>query len=156
MDERRRIRSIAIFMQNVMKTDHCWFWRGATRKADRYGISAIRGQSQLAHRTAWLLMRGPIPASLVVRHSCDNRRCVNPNHLLLGTVLDNVTDAWERNRYPSRGGEANGRAKLTPEKVASIRADTTSSNADLARLHQVSDVAISLARTGKTWKTVNG
>jgi hypothetical protein len=153
MTDQQRQRRLHIFMFSVRKTDHCWFWKGSTR-ADGYGAARVRGMSQLAHRCAWLLMRGPIPKGLVVRHRCDNRRCVNPNHLQLGTVLQNVRDAWERDRYPGRGGLANGRAKLTPEKVLEIRADTTSTDAALAELHGVSDVAIRYARSGKTWAHV--
>jgi len=150
MTERERMRRLQLFMASVRKTGYCWFWSGAVNKAG-YGTCGIGGKSKLAHRSGWALMRGPIPAGMLLLHECDNPRCVNPNHLRVGTVLDNVRDAWDRNRYPSRKGTANGRAKLTLRQVVEIRADTTSTNVELSRKYGVTDVAIGYARSGKTW-----
>ena len=150
MNERERLRKISIFMLNVIKTDHCWFWKGSVRP-DGYGSSGIRGVTQTAHRTAWILMRGPIAAGLVVCHTCDNRRCVNPAHLYIGTVMQNVRDAWNRDRYPARTGTRNGHAKLTEGDVLMMRADRETSHAEYARRFAITREAIRYARIGRTW-----
>ena len=55
-----------------------------------------------AHRVAWMLVHGPIPEGLYVLHTCDNRKCVNPYHLYLGTQADNMLDMVQRNRHPGK------------------------------------------------------
>lgn len=76
----------------------CWNWTGALSAG--YGILA-RGWKKSpykAHRLAYELFVGPIPDGHVVRHACDNPRCINPAHLITGTQRDNVLDAVARNR----------------------------------------------------------
>jgi hypothetical protein len=70
-----------------------------------------------AHRVSYEMYVGPIPAGMLIRHNCDNRKCVNPDHLLPGTCKDNTQDMLARNRQPDmRGkhvGEESGTSKLT-------------------------------------------
>jgi uncharacterized protein (DUF433 family) len=77
--------------------DDCWPW-AARRGPQGYGAFRIDGKDRRAHRVAYQLSRGPIPDGLLVRHTCDNPPCCNPNHLLLGTHADNVADRRERKR----------------------------------------------------------
>lgn len=85
----------------------CWEWLGA-RQVTGHGLVAVNRTTTTAHRVSWTLHRGPIPDGLVVRHRCDNPPCVNPEHLELGTRLDNVrdavarSDAWRNSRGRSR------------------------------------------------------
>lgn len=110
----------------------CWEWRKHT---DRYGIIRVAGKSKKAHRVSWEAFNGPIPDGLNVLHKCDNTRCINPDHLFLGTQADNVADCKAKGRLvppvcppekKARGdangmrrhpdslrGEKNGRSKLT-------------------------------------------
>lgn len=76
----------------------CWLWTGSTSKG--YGQLSTWGgeQNYKAHRLAWELMNGPVPDGLVVRHKCDNPRCVNPSHLEVGTQKDNSMDTSRRGR----------------------------------------------------------
>ncbi len=75
----------------------------------------------LAHRFSWELHNGPIPKGFCVLHRCDNPPCVRPDHLFLGTHLENIRDMVKKNRGYDRHGEKNPRAKLTERKVIEIR-----------------------------------
>jgi hypothetical protein len=90
------------FLSRISKTDdECWVWI-AHRGADGYGILSADGRRNArAHRVSWELFRGPIPHGLWVLHKCDNRPCVNPDHLFLGNRSDNMRDAAEKGRLRS-------------------------------------------------------
>lgn len=92
------------FARFVQKSDGCWLWTGA-KKATGYGFIRVVGVGMRgAHRIAYELANGPIPEGMVVRHTCDNPRCVRPDHLIVGTVADNVRDCAERGRrFHQRG-----------------------------------------------------
>ena len=77
--------------------DGCWPWRGC-RGRDGYGAVTIGGRKLRAHRYSYSICVGPIPSGLLVLHSCDNRVCVNPAHLSVGTQKDNMRDCVERGR----------------------------------------------------------
>lgn len=89
----------------------------------------------------------------VIRHECDNPRCLNPAHLLLGTQLDNVQDSVQRNRAIRSPGAANGRAKLTDQSVREIRASSLL-GIQLATKYGVSSTVISQIKSGKLWSSV--
>lgn len=95
----------------------CWLWTG-TACSVGYGRFTAWGKFDRPHRVSWMLHHGPIPARLYVLHRCDNRACVNPAHLFLGTHLDNVADmaAKGRGSKPPRK-----RPRLAAESVAAIR-----------------------------------
>ena len=91
------------FFQFVSRTDDCWEWQGYRGPVDRYGRFMVKRPDgkrtpRLAHRASWELHSGPIPSGLQVLHRCDNRRCVNPEHLFLGTQLDNIRDMDAKGR----------------------------------------------------------
>jgi len=113
------------FWSRVDKTGSCWLWLGARNKGG-YGHSRYaNGRNGDAHRVAWTVTNGDIPDGLMVLHSCDNRLCVNPAHLFLGTQLDNMRDMDAKGRRRTvthdQRGELNGTAKLTKAIVLSIR-----------------------------------
>lgn len=103
----------------------CLVWRhGLRSKTGRYGAVTYHGVRWTAHRLAWVLARGPIPAGLVVCHTCDRKMCIEPLHLFLGTNEDNTRDHVLKGRswMNGRSGQDNPAAKVTPTQVSEIRA----------------------------------
>lgn len=109
----------------------CWNWLGEIGN-NGYGRLEIANVSYLAHRLSYVLANGTIDPDLVVMHSCDNRRCVNPFHLSLGTHADNVKDAFIKGRLQK--GERNGLAKLSEKQVMAIKRSWSSGSASMTRL----------------------
>jgi len=102
--------------------DNCWIWNGGVFSKDKpYAKFYHRGKLVKASRYAYRLYKGRIPKGLDVLHKCDNPLCVNPNHLFLGTQLDNMRDMIRKGRKRVVVGEAHPNAKLTDEDVAEIR-----------------------------------
>lgn len=130
----------------------CWLWT-AYRDPKGYGRAASTGREVLAHRVAWTLYRGPIPAGQHVLHKCDNPPCCNPDHLFVGTNLDNVADRIAKGRSCANHGTANGRARLCAEDVRAIRADSRSDEV-LAKVYGVRPGTIWFARTRQTWRHI--
>jgi hypothetical protein len=90
----------ARFWSKVDTRDDCWRWTG-TRTTDGYGWFWSGRRNIRAHRVAWEITAGSeIPSGMKVLHSCDDRLCVNPGHLRLGTQRDNLRDCVQRGRHP--------------------------------------------------------
>lgn len=101
----------------------CWEWTGATHDSG-YGIIGLGGKRdgvERTHRLAWTIAHGSIPDGLFVCHACDNRLCCRPDHLFLGTALDNSHDMVSKGRERPIRGSANRLSKLTEEQVLEIR-----------------------------------
>ena len=131
----------------------CIEWTGPLY-SNGYGSFSTGYDDKLAHRVAWELANGPIPEGMVVRHSCDNRKCVNPGHLLIGTQGDNMRDMIERGRAaaPPRGA-LSPRCILTRDMVDRIR--EARRNGESARSISawagVSPAHVSRVSTGARW-----
>lgn len=106
-------------------TPGCWIWTASKRGKGGYGGFGLSGKVIGAHRASYQIYVGPIPDGLDVCHKCDNRACVNPDHLFLGTNHENVIDRHSkgRSKLPNNKGTSNGMAKLTSDDVMRIRAD---------------------------------
>jgi len=130
----------------------CWEWKAA-RLWNGYGSFYLNGKMQGAHRVAWALVNGPIPRGegfhgTCVLHRCDNRACVRPEHLFLGTNADNVRDRNEKSRQAK--GEAHADAKLTKGQVYAIRADPRLQR-EIAADYGVRQNTVSYIKTRTTW-----
>ena len=130
----------------------CWEWT-ASRDRRGYGNFKFNG-AQRAHRVSYMLYRGSIPRGLNVCHKCDNRGCVNPDHLFIGTQADNVADMIAKGRQVSVRGSANGNSKLTELDIAEIRAAKGITQKELAKKYGVGQAQISVIRLGQGWAFV--
>lgn len=130
----------------------CWIWTGK-RDGYGYGRIKIRGKQRQVHRIMFQLIEGPIDEREILCHSCDNRACVNPKHLRIGTHKDNATDRESRNRGVRVQGSDHPWAKLTEKKVLKIRASKVDP-AKLATHYGVSVETIINIQQGKSWKHV--
>lgn len=157
------------FWSKVDKTNHCWLWREAI-STKGYGMFCLyHGKRVYSHRFSFETVNGPTPENLFVLHSCDNRLCVNPNHLFVGTQKDNIQDAVKKARMasgvrngrytrPDRTprGKNHGMSKLTEEQVIEIkRMHKSFSQQVIAYKFNVSQPTISSVLMNKTWKHVS-
>lgn len=128
------------FWSRVEKTDTCWNWTGGIGK---YGYGRY-GNNNTTHRFSYFLHYGEIPKGLSVCHKCDNRKCVNPEHLFLGTQKENIMDAIKKNRWH--------RAKLKETDIVKIRAlNKTESQKEIAKIFNVKPCTISNIITKTSW-----
>lgn len=116
-----------------------------------YGQIHQSGRTAYAHRVAWELANGPIPDGGFILHSCDNRRCVNPAHLRVGTFQDNMDDMTGRGRHAH--GVRNTHAKLTAEDVKAIRS-AEGLHREIAARFGVTQPLVSMIRSGRIWRNV--
>lgn len=99
--------------------DGCWYWTGSLNMWG-YGMIGVSDKLKGAHRVSYELYKGKIPDGLFVLHSCDNRACVNPDHLRIGTQLDNLLEMQDKGRKAILRGIANPRHKLNEVQVREI------------------------------------
>lgn len=121
-----------------------------------YGTFNYSGKKTLAHRFAWELWKGPIPAGMWVLHKCDNPPCCNIDHLFLGTCQDNTDDRINKGRDANRSGQNNGRALLNEDDVRKIhtllREGLTS--VEVASRYSVTADTIRSLKSGFSWKHI--
>lgn len=130
----------------------CWVWDKCSSESE-YGRFHAYGKCFPAHRFSYELHVGKIPKGLVACHKCDNPPCVNPNHIFIGTHLDNTIDMHRKGR--GRYGENHGRAKLTINDVNEIRKDYNTggiTQRKLAEKYGVSKSTIGAITTRTNWR----
>lgn len=138
----RQVRPIEErFWEKVAKAgdDECWLWTGAVSKG--YGSIGLGRTWLRAHRLSYEMHHGEIPADQVVRHKCDTRRCVNPNHLEIGTQGDNLRDSYARS-------DREGFAKTVPDDVVLAIYSAPGRHIDVAARFGVSRAYVGVVKLG--------
>jgi hypothetical protein len=144
-------------------------WECTSHKPDSYGyaVVTINKKRHKLHRYMYELYKGAIPVGLLIRHTCDNRICINPDHLLVGTVADNVKDSIERGRHVKYMVKAVGKRvhrrkkiirlgkpiKLTSQDVIEIR-QSSIGGSEIARQYNISRRSVWEIRQRVTWKHI--
>lgn len=154
--KRKRQTLVQAFWDRVRKTEGCWLWEGLVKKTG-YGFLAKRTTSpiQAAHRLSWKLHFGEIQDGLCVCHKCDNKLCVNPEHLFLGTAAENIYDCVKKGRHAR--GERRWSAKLTVAQVLEIRSrhqSGSSTRRQLANEYGIGVTAIGKIVLRERWREV--
>lgn len=160
-------KDVARFWARVDKSGDCWIWTGYLMPKGYgslyLGYKPVEGKKRraypigiTAHRFSYILHYGEIPPGMSVCHKCDNRACVRPDHLWLGTNGDNVRDMYAKGRggYHGIPGELHPSAKLTEQQVYAIRARHRQLVNELAEEHHVTKQLIRLILAGKAWKHI--
>ncbi len=141
----------------------CWNWTAFT-STHGYGMIWFNKKNSLAHRVSWMIHNGDIPKKrgigshgVCVLHRCDNPKCVNPDHLFLGTHQDNMNDMLNKGRDITFEGEKHGMAKLKIEDVRRIRVLLNSGPTlqEIADEFNVALSTVSSIKYGHNWKSVN-
>lgn len=146
------------FWSRVNQADSCWLWTGTIQMPNGYGViseSGKKGRRWYAHRYSYTLNKGAIPDGMIVCHRCDNRPCVNPDHLFLGTCRVNMQDAVAKERM-TRGEDCHS-ARLTENDVVELRSRFALGGCTYkgaAREYGVTDQTIKYAVIGRTWSHV--
>ena len=148
----RRLSHEERFWKSVNKTDGCWLWISGL---DKDGYGAFRAEHdgtthQRAHRYSYALHKGNIPTLLNVCHTCDVRACVNPEHLFLGTMAENMDDKMAKGRHRVINGENHYRAVLTEEQARAILLDPRP-HTQIANEYNVARTTISSLKARYSW-----
>jgi hypothetical protein len=140
------------FIPKAPKTS-CWDWTGALNPYG-YGDFYFEYESFIASRLSYSVFVAPIPHGLCVCHKCDNRKCVNPSHLFLGTKGDNNRDTVLRKRHQTQRGSRSNFAKFNEQQVINIREMHLNGRSinSIAKQFNSGRTGISFIVNRKTWK----
>lgn len=139
-----------------IKKSKCWNWNSKTSNRG-YGEMKINGKYKFAHRISWQIHNGNIPHNLCVLHRCDNRKCVKPTHLFLGTRKENNLDMRKKGRDRQLKGEKHFRAKFSDLDIKNIRSNYTGKRGEqviLAKKYNCKRAAISRIINRFNWKHI--
>lgn len=149
------MKMVPVLARTITTEAGCMEWQGCLNS---YGYGTVRrgGKYLGTHRISWMENVGPIPDGLWVLHKCDNRKCINPDHLFLGDAADNMQDKARKGRgNPPVGERAHG-SKLTADQVRAIRQQYAEGEPrkHLAAMFSVSITNIDMIVTNRNWRHI--
>jgi hypothetical protein len=153
---RTRKQAILAFRKQVKKMPSgCWEWQGWLNTFGYGGFMYLR-KAWRAHRFSWFITYGLLPQGLLCLHKCDNRKCVRPSHLFLGTYKDNEQDKISKGRKVCNKGDDCNLSKLTAQKVIQLREDfkNGTDRQALSKKYKIGRDNISAILRRKTWKHI--
>jgi hypothetical protein len=142
------------FEKRVIKKDGCWEWKGCMHHSGYLPFKTMDRKNDFAHRASWRIYRGEIPEDRIVCHSCDNKRCTNPDHLFLGTYKENTANMYAKGR--GNIGEKNHKSMLEENQVRDIKnlLKTGVTMTRIAKDYGVSSGTIWFIAHNITWKHI--
>lgn len=134
------------FMDLILKNagTGCWEWNSG-KDASGYGMFHFNSRCHRAHRASWILHKGPIPVGMIVCHKCDNTKCVNPDHLFIGTYKDNMDDCVNKGR--------SSLMFLTADVVLKIRADQRHYS-EISEAFGITKRYVYMIKNREIWKSI--
>lgn len=141
MNESERLRS-----HTQISDTGCWIWQSSIVSGGYGAFMASYKKTVRAHRRAYELFVGPIGAGLIVCHACDNRLCVNPSHLFLGSKKDNTQDMLKKGRQHAK------LSALQVEAIKKVYASGDFTQKEVGALYGVSQGTIHNVVSGKQWR----
>lgn len=139
-------------LEHRVDENGCWICTSHAANGKGYPYLKRNGKRIAAHRYSYIKHKGEIPDGLLIRHTCDVRNCINPDHLITGTEKDNAMDMVERGRACC--GERHPQRKLSESQVEYIRTHPHLSAQALADTLGVHNATIYRARKGMSWKHI--
>jgi hypothetical protein len=146
---------VEVFLSRVYPEPNtgCWLWGGAVNSGN-YGSFIIKEpRFFLAHRFSYFHFNGDFNRRLCVLHRCDNTFCVNPDHLFLGTQLDNITDRHNKGRNNKPKGVLNKKAKLSETDVLQIRSLPNPAG-EVSKMFSISKELVWKIRAKRLWNHI--
>lgn len=158
-------------MNNIKDVEGCWEWQRTISKMG-YGKTRYLGKDETTHRVSFMVFKGEIPEGMNVCHSCDNRKCCNPDHLWIGTTKDNVQDCIRKGRRKlgstkgyrylyrkknmNKKGENHHINKLKDNDVLEIRImiENGNKNKEIANRYDVDASVVSKIKNRKAWSHI--
>lgn len=148
-----RKSEIERFWENVEKKESCWEWNGNILK-NGYGTISVNDKSTYVHRLSYLIHKGEIPKGLLVCHTCDNRKCVNPEHFFLGNHKENFAGMINKDRHCR--GKRSPNHKLNDEDIFKIRSlrEEGKTYLEISKLFNVRPGSIRKIALRLSWKHI--
>jgi hypothetical protein len=133
----------------------CWNWTDHL-EVRGYGRATYNGKTYPAHRLSYMCFEKKIPKGLLVCHKCDNRRCVNPEHLYLGTHHDNSLDRGKRNLKSFQRGESHGNCKFSDAIILEVRKKHSEgqSRSQISKIYNIKYSAVCKIIRRESWNHI--